>query len=85
MKLYVGNINYKVDSDVLKALFARFGEVVDATIILDRETGKSKGFGFVTMKNTEDGHKAIKGLDGENFNQRTLVVEEATGKPNRRR
>jgi len=54
MKIYVGNLDYRVNDDELKELFAEYGEVVSAKIIMDRETGRSRGFGFVEMSNDEE-------------------------------
>ena len=62
-KLYVGNLNYKIEQVDLEEIFAEYGEVVSARIITDRETRKSKGFGFVEMANEEEGRKAIGNSD----------------------
>ncbi len=73
--LYVGNINYNVTAEDLKPLFAEYGEVISVKIINDRETGRSKGFGFVEMESGADA--AIEELDGKDFEGRKLRVNEA--------
>ena len=77
MKLYVGNLSFGLTENDLRAKFEEFGAVVSATIITDRETGRSKGFGFVEMENGTDGQAAIDKLNGEEFNGRRIVVNEA--------
>lgn len=77
MKLYVGNLSYRVSEDAFKDYFASFGEVTSAKIITDRVTGQSKGFGFVEFAEKEDAEKAIKELNGSNFEGRNIVVNEA--------
>ncbi|HEQ65487.1 MAG TPA: RNA-binding protein [bacterium] len=76
-KLFIGNIDWGTSEEDLKALFAQYGEVSEAVIIIDRRTGRSKGFGFVTFSNDEDGDKAIEELNGYEHNGRALVVNEA--------
>ncbi len=76
--IYVGNINYNATSEELKELFSQYGEVVNAKIIQDRETGRSKGFGFVEMEN--GAQKAIEELNGTEFQGRNLKVNEARKK-----
>jgi RNA recognition motif-containing protein len=76
-KIYVANLPYTVTSNDLKMTFSEIGKVVDARVITDRETGKSKGFAFVEMENEEDGKKAIQELNGGELSGRTLVVKEA--------
>jgi len=73
--LYVGNINYNATAEDLKPLFAEYGEVLSVKIINDRETGRSKGFGFVEMESGADA--AIEELDGKDFQGRRLRVNEA--------
>jgi len=76
-KLYVGNLPYEFGSDQLTELFAQVGEVETAVIITDRDTGRSKGFGFVEMTNDEDAKAAITKFDGFAVNDRNLKVNEA--------
>lgn len=77
MNIYVGNLPYGIDRDELKAVFAAFGEVAAARIVTDRETGRSKGFGFVEMPNDEEAKKAIDALNGNEIGGRKAVVNEA--------
>jgi RNA recognition motif-containing protein len=76
-KLYVGNLSYGVDGSELEQLFAQHGQVVSAQIINDRETGRSKGFGFVEMANDAEADAAITALNGQQHNGRALTVNEA--------
>jgi len=76
-KLYVGNLSYQVDSSELEKMFAPHGQVVSAQIITDRDTGRSKGFGFVEMSSDEEATKAIAALNGQESNGRALTVNEA--------
>ncbi|MEO1923305.1 RNA recognition motif domain-containing protein [Caminibacter sp.] len=73
--IYVGNINYDASADELKTLFSEYGEVLSAKIINDRETGRSKGFGFIEMESGAE--TAIEELDGKEFQGRRLRVNEA--------
>lgn len=73
-KLYVGNLSYNSNEDDLKALFAQAGTVKSVTIIKDRDTGRSKGFGFVEMETGEEAQKAISMFHNSQFQQRTLTV-----------
>lgn len=75
-KLFVGSLPWSINNDSLKALFAEFGEVTEAIIINDRETGRSKGFGFVTFANEADAQKALD-LNGKEVEGRTIVVNVA--------
>lgn len=77
MKLYVGNLSFKTTDQTLKAAFEAFGAVTSAQVVLDRETGRSRGFGFVEMASDDDGRKAIEGMHGKNFEGRDLTVNEA--------
>lgn len=79
--IYVGNLTYGVEKDDLQSLFAKYGEVADAQVIKDRETGRSRGFGFVEMGSSEAAQKAISELNGADFNGRQLTVNVA--KPRR--
>ena len=81
MQLYVGNLDYATTEDSLKELFAACGEVVSAKIIMDRDTGRSKGFGFVEMAAKNDAIKAISQLNGQEVNGRNIKVNEAQKKP----
>lgn len=76
-KLYVGNLLYEVTDDDLKAHFSTVGSVVSATVIKFRDTGRSKGFGFVEMSSEEEAQKAIDSMNGQDFKGRKLVVSEA--------
>ena len=77
MNIYVGNLSYNVTEDSLRSMFETFGGVVSAKLIMDRDTGQSKGFGFVEMENNSDGHKAIEGLNGKDNDGRDLRVNVA--------
>ncbi len=77
MKIYVGNLPFTVDSDKLKEAFSQFGNVAEATVISDRFSGRSKGFGFVTFEDDESAKKAIEGMNGKDFEGRELKVNEA--------
>ena len=76
-KLYVGGISYSTTEDVLKDAFSQAGTVVSATIIIDKMSGRSKGFGFVEMSTDEEAENAIKMLNGKELEGRTLTVNEA--------
>jgi RNA recognition motif-containing protein len=76
-RLYVGNLSYNVDSSALEQLFGQFGAVQSAEVISDRDTGRSKGFGFVEMANDNDAQSAIAALNGKENDGRTLTVNEA--------
>ncbi|MEE4240821.1 MAG: RNA-binding protein [Desulfopila sp.] len=77
MKIYIGNMSYEVTEDDLRQLFGEFGEVQSADIIMDKISGRSKGFGFVEMATKEEGQAAITGLDGKEIKGRTVAVNEA--------
>src|SRR5215203_1002870 len=79
-KLYVGNLSYQVDSSELEQLFGQHGTVVSAQIINDRDTGRSKGFGFVEMGSDQEAQAAISGLNGTESEGRALTVNEARPK-----
>ncbi|OGD88324.1 RNA-binding protein [Candidatus Curtissbacteria bacterium RIFCSPLOWO2_02_FULL_40_11] len=79
-KLFVGNIPYTINSDGLRDIFVKIGEVVDANVVTDRETGRSRGFGFVEMKTSEDAKKAIDTLNGSEVDGRKIFVSEAREK-----
>lgn len=76
-KLYCGNLGYNVGSNELESLFASFGHVVSAQVIMDRDTGRSKGFGFVEMSSDQEANAAINGLSGRDNEGRALQVNEA--------
>jgi cold-inducible RNA-binding protein len=82
-KLYVGSIPFNATEESLRDLFSSIGEVESVSVITDRDTGRSKGFGFVEMSSEEDAKKAIEQLNGKTFMERALVVNEA--KPQRPR
>lgn len=77
MNIYVANVPYSVKDQDLHELFAPFGEVTSAKIIMDKATNRSRGFGFVEMANDDAGRAAIEGTNGKNFHGRDLVVNEA--------
>lgn len=79
-KLYVGNLDYSVTSDTLKEMFAAAGTVVDAVVITDKMSGRSKGFGFVEMSSETEAEAAIKEFNGKEYEGRTLTVNEARPK-----
>ena len=85
MRLYVGNLAFSTTNDELKAAFEQFGAVESATVIMDRETGRSKGFGFVDMGNDEEAKAAIEGLDGKPLGGRNIRVNEARPREERPR
>lgn len=80
MNIFVARLNFKTRSEELQAAFARFGEVTSAKIVKDRETGRSKGFGFVEMPNDEEGKQAIAALNETELDGRTIVVKPANPK-----
>ena len=76
-RLYVGNLNYRVTSEDLQQLLSQFGQVESAQVVTDRETGRSKGFGFVEMSTDEAAQAAIEALSGKDHEGRPLTVNEA--------
>lgn len=76
-KLYVGNLSYSTTDESLNGAFAQFGTVASARVIMDRETGRSKGFGFVEMTTDEEAQKAVAAMDGQPLDGRNLKVAEA--------
>jgi len=84
-KLYVGNLSYGVTNDDLKQLFSAHGAVVSADVIMDREAGRSKGFGFVEMATDAEAQAAIAALNGQDSNGRALTVNEARPREERPR
>jgi RNA recognition motif-containing protein len=85
MKLYVGNLGYDVTNAELETLFEAHGAVKSAEIIMDRETGRSKGFGFVEMGNDNEARAAITALNGQASNGRAMTVNEARPREDRPR
>ena len=83
MKLYVGNLSFQTSSDDLQQLFAQAGTVESASVVEDRETGRSRGFGFVEMSSNEEGQAAIQQFNGKEFNGRSLTVNEARPREDR--
>lgn len=84
-KLYVGNLSYNVTEDQLRELFAGVGEVVSVNLITDRETGRTKGFGFVEMNEDAHADEAIRRFNGFNLDDRNLTVNEARPREERPR
>src|SRR2546425_2847118 len=83
MKLYVGNLSFQTSSEDLQQLFAQAGTVESASVVEDRETGRSRGFGFVEMATKEEGEAAIQQFNGMEFNGRNLKVNEARPREDR--
>lgn len=84
MKLYVGNLSYQLREEELQDAFGQFGEVLSVRIITERDSGRSKGFGFVEFAQKADAQNAIDSLDGQDLAGRPLVVNEARPKAPRR-
>ncbi len=83
MKIYAGNLSYSVSDEDLRAAFAQFGTVDSADVIVDRATGRSKGFGFVEMSDPSEAKAAIDGLNGKDMDGRNLNVNEAKPRTDR--
>jgi cold-inducible RNA-binding protein len=83
MKLYVGNLSFDTSEADLRSIFEQFGSVTEAHLINDRETGRSRGFAFVTMSNAAEGRAAIGTLHGKQFGGRALTVNEARPREDR--
>ncbi len=81
MKIYVGNLSFDTDESALRNLFAEYGGVDEVAVITDRDTGRPRGFAFVTMGDDAEAKKAIAELNGKEFEGRTLNVNEARPKP----
>lgn len=75
-KLFIGSLPWSINSDSLRELFAQYGEITDAVVIVDRDSGRSKGFGFVTFSSEESAQKALE-MDGKEVEGRTIVVNKA--------
>ena len=84
MNIYVGNLSYGMSEDELRDAFSAFGEVSSVKILMDRETGRSRGFGFVEMPSKSDGEKAIAQLNGKEVGGRPLRINEARPREQRR-
>src|SRR3954447_7294489 len=80
-RLYVGNLSYDTDTETLRVAFAAAGEVTDAHVVTDRESGRSRGFGFVTMATPDLAKKAIETMNGANIDGRAIRVNEAEERP----
>ena len=85
MNIYVGNLSYNLTEDDLRALFAEFGDVTSAKLIMDRYTGQSKGFGFVEMSDDGAAQKAVDELNGRDVSGRSLTVNQARPREERPR
>jgi RNA recognition motif-containing protein len=83
MNIYVGNLLFDVTEDELKELFAPFGQITEVRLIMDKFSGKSKGFGFIEMPSKEEAEKAIAGLNGKDMKGRAMTVNEAKPKTDR--
>lgn len=81
MNIYVGNLAFKVSDQELREAFEEYGDVISAKVITDRETGRSKGFGFVEMNNADEAQNAIEEMDGIEMHGRNLKVNKAKPKP----
>ncbi|MDP8256833.1 MAG: RNA-binding protein [Candidatus Alcyoniella australis] len=79
-KMYVGGLSWNTTDEILRSEFAKFGEVTDVAVIKDRDTGRSRGFGFVTMGDEESCKSAMAALDGKELDGRTIKVNEAQDK-----
>ncbi len=84
MNIYVGNLTYSTTEDDLRSSFSAFGTVDSVKIITDRETGRSKGFGFIEMSDDAAGSAAIKELDGQEMDERAIKVNEARPREDRK-
>lgn len=85
MNIYVGNLPYKTTDSQLQELFSAYGQVDAARVVSDRMTGRSKGFGFVEMANTEEANAAIEALNGKELDGRAIKVNESQPKPREER
>lgn len=81
MKIFVGNMSYNTNEDELREMFGQYGDVEEVAVITDRETGRPRGFAFVTMPNSDEATAAIEALNGQDVGGRTLNVNEARPKP----
>lgn len=83
MKLYVGNLSFQTTEGALEELFAQFGTVTEALLVMDKMTQRPRGFGFVTMASSEEGQRAIEALNGKQVDGRSLIVNEARPREDR--
>ena len=83
MKLYVGNLSYSTTQESLESAFSEHGRVEEVAIVMDRETGRPRGFAFVTMNNDSEARAAIEGVNGREIDGRTVTVNEARPKAER--
>jgi RNA recognition motif-containing protein len=83
MKLYVGNLSYSTTQESLESAFSEHGRVEEVAIVMDRETGRPRGFAFVTMNNDQEARAAIEGVNGREIDGRTVTVNEARPKAER--
>jgi RNA recognition motif-containing protein len=83
MKIYVGNLSYDTTEDSLRQAFGGYGEVTDASVITDRDTGRPRGFAFIEMSDNDQATAAINALNGHELDGRTLTVSEARPRPER--
>jgi len=74
MNIFIANLNFKVQSEKLQEIFSEYGEVTSAKVVFDRETGRSKGYGFVEMPNEDEGNRAIEDLDGVEIEGKTICI-----------
>lgn len=81
--LYVGNLNFRTEEEGLRSAFSRFGTVTDARIVLDRDTGRSRGFGFVEMEDDQEAEAAVSAMNGADIDGRPVRVNEAQPKGDR--
>ena len=82
-KIYVGNLSFSTSDSALRSAFEEHGEVLSASIVMDRETGRPRGFGFVEMANDDEAQAAINAMNGKNLDGRDLTVNEATPREDR--
>ena len=82
MNIYIGNLSYRIDEQELRRIFEKYGEVTSVSIINDKFTGKSKGFGFIEMPNSEEANAAIQGLNETELGNRQIKVNEARAREN---
>ncbi|MDH4118709.1 MAG: RNA-binding protein [Acidimicrobiia bacterium] len=84
MNIYVGNLPFDAQESDLRRIFADYGDIASASVITDRDTGRSRGFGFVELSDRDQATQAIEKLDGHDWNGRKLTVNEAKPRSNRR-
>ena len=85
MRIYIGNLPYRTTNEELREAFEQYGEVVDTHVAMDRETNRSRGFGFVEMPDSAEGQAAIEAMNGKEWQGRTLKVSEARPREDSRR